>query len=335
MTTKKRDIGDTKDSLQDVMNELNKKHEGSQISFVNKENSVDVEATPTGCFSLDHVFGCGGMPKGRVLEVFGEESSGKSTLALYIASQVQKAGGIVAFIDAEFSFTRKYAEDLGIKCDDLILSQPSSGEDAFDIIDKLAKTGEVDLIIVDSVAALTPEAEIEGEIGDANIALQARLLSKGLRVLTSTLGKTNTTILFINQMRSNVQSYGYGPKKTTTGGKALKFYSSVRLEVKKLKTLKDSKDVAYGTVIGVSAVKNKVAAPFRTAQLEIVFGKGINVKADEFEAALLADLITKKGNTYYYGEEKLAVGKNNAIIALSENDKIYAEVRKGLENSVT
>jgi recombination protein RecA len=255
-------------------------------------------------------------------------NSGKTTASLYIAAQVQKAGGVVAFVDAEHSFTKAYAEALGVNCNDLLLSQPFTGEDAFEIMARLVSTGIVDLIIVDSVSALVPKVEREGEISDQGMALQARLLSKGLRVLTSELSKNKTSIIFINQVRETLSSFGYGPKTSSTGGKALKFYASVRLETKKIKTLKDSKDIAYGTVMSVTGVKNKVAAPNRTAELEIHFGKGINVEADLLEVALLDGLV----NTLVYDSGdgkpvKLGLGKEKSVEALKDLPDICKAIR--------
>lgn len=317
-----------REALSKVMDDLNDKYPESSVAYQDDAHAINVEAIPTGCLSLDHVFGCGGLPRGRVVEIFGQESGGKTTLALFVAAQVQKAGGVVAFVDAEHSFTKAYAEALGVNCDDLLLSQPFTGEDAFEIMQRLVNTGIVDLIIVDSVSALVPKVEREGDISDQNMALQARLLSKGLRVLTSEMSKNKTSIIFLNQVRESMQTFGYGPKTSSTGGRALKFYASVRLETKKIKTLKDSKDVSYGTIMSVTGVKNKVAAPNRVAELEVIFGKGINVEADVIEAAILAGAVWKEGNTFFYknaegADVKLGVGKDKAAEAIKNDKEAY------------
>lgn len=318
-------------ALNATMAEINAKYKASETNFQDEEHAINVEFIPTGCLSLDYVLG-GGLPKGRVIEIYGQESGGKTTLALFVAAQVQKAGGVVAFIDAEGAFTRDYSEALGVNCDDLLLSQPFTGEDAFEIMDKLVNTGNVDLIIVDSVTALAPDVERDQDIREQTIGLQARLMSKGLRLLTATMGKNKTTIIFLNQVRDTISTFGYGPKTASTGGKALKFYASIRLETKKIKTLTDSKEQAYGTIMSVKAQKNKVAPPYREAELEIVFGMGISVEMDVLEMAMLSGAVRKEGTTFTYKDKdgvdvKLGVGKEKAVEALRNDPKGYAYVR--------
>ncbi len=311
--------------ISETLKSLNEKYGENSIVLMDQEHEINVEATPTGCFALDRVFGCGGLPKGRVIELFGEFSSGKSTLALFLAAQVQKSGGRCAWIDAEFCFSADYAKNLGVDVSKLIVSQPTTGEEALDIVAKLAETEAVDLVVIDSVSALVPKSELEGEIGDISMATQARMLAKGLRILTGALGKTNTTVLFLNQVRDKIGVF-YGSKVTTPGGKALKFYASVRLEVKKLKTLKNNKDEEIGTIMGICAVKNKVAAPFKKGELELYFGKGVDVYADALDTALELGVITKKGNTHLFGKVELGAGHDKAKEFLRENTEVYNEV---------
>lgn len=318
MDPKKRAILDA------ALEEHNKKYKGAEATFQDPEHAVNVEYIPTGCLSLDWVLGKG-LPRGRIVEIFGQESGGKTTLALFIASCVQKAGGIVALIDAEHAYTQEYTAALGVNCDNLILKQPFTGEEAFNLMNDLIKTEVVDLIVVDSVPALVPDNERESDIEDRQMSELARLMGRGMRMITGPLSKTKTTVIFLNQLRAAMPKGGYGPMETTPGGKALKFFASIRLQTKTLKTLRDSKEDAYGTIMGVEAIKNKLAPPKRTCELQLMFGKGLHVPADVLEMALLDGTVFKEGNTFKYTNSKgddvsLGVGKEKAIESLAASE---------------
>lgn len=315
----------------ETIKELNKKHSGS-IMQMNKNSIKDtnIESIPTGCFAIDNIFGCGGLPRGRMIEIFGQESSGKSTMALFFAATVQRAGGKCVWIDAEFAFSNDHASKIGVKVEDLIISQPETGEEALEIIDKMASTGEIDLIVVDSVAAMVPEKELQGEITDLQMALQARMMSKGLRMIAGNLSKTKTAVIFINQVRDKVGII-FGRKNTTPGGKALKFFSSVRIEVKKGKNIIENDEVV-GNWIKMCGIKNKVGFPFREAEFELYYLSGIDVEAVAFDEAVKNNVITKTGNTYNFGDIKLGVGRETAKKYFKEHkdvlDKIVKELKK-------
>jgi recombination protein RecA len=278
---------------------------------------------------LDEALGIGGYPKGRILEVYGPESSGKTTLALHAVAEAQKLGGIAAFVDAEHALDPVYAKALGVNIDELWISQPDTGEQALEITENLVRSGAVDVIVVDSVAALTPQAEIQGEMGDAHMGLQARLMSQALRKLTGTIGKSNTILIFINQIRMKI-GVMFGNPETTTGGNALKFYASVRLEVRKIETLEKGDNDAIGNKVRVKVVKNKVAPPFRKVELEIMFGKGLSASGSLLDAAVKYELIDKKGAWYSYGEEKVGQGRDNAKLYLESNPELAASLEKKL-----
>ena len=286
--------------------------------------SVSVETIPTGALALDVALGVGGIPRGRIIEVYGPESSGKTTLAQHIVAECQKKGGIAAFVDAEHALDPEYARNLGVNIDELLISQPDTGEQALDITEELVRSGAVDIIVVDSVAALVPKAEIEGSMEDQQMGLQARLMSKALRKLTGIIGKTNTTVIFINQLRQKI-GVMYGNPETTTGGNALKYYASVRMEIKRVEGLKgDGEDV--GNHVRVRVLKNKVAPPFRTAEFDIIFGKGICKIGNILDVAVDLDIVKKAGAWFSFNDEKLGQGREKAKEFLGENPDILSEI---------
>ena len=283
-----------------------------------------VPVIPTGSLGLDIALGVGGYPRGRVIEIFGPESSGKTTLAIHAMAEVQKLGGIAAFIDAEHAFDSFYAEKLGVNMDNLLMSQPDNGEQALEIAEQLIRSSAVDLIVIDSVAALTPKAEIEGDMGDQKMGLQARLMSQALRKITATLNKTSTTCIFINQLREKI-GVMFGNPETTTGGNALKFYASVRLDIRKTSPIKDGEEVV-GSMTRVKVVKNKVAPPFRKAEFEIRYGEGISKVGEILDLATDFDIIKKSGSWFSYNDAKLAQGRESALEVLRNNAELQAEI---------
>ena len=288
--------------------------------------AVSVETIPTGALALDVALGVGGIPRGRIIEVYGPESSGKTTLAQHIVAECQKKGGIAAFVDAEHALDPEYARNLGVNIDELLISQPDTGEQALDITEELVRSGAVDIIVVDSVAALVPKAEIEGSMEDQQMGLQARLMSKALRKLTGIIGKTNTTVIFINQLRQKI-GVMYGNPETTTGGNALKYYASVRMEIKRVEGLKgDGEDV--GNHVRVRVLKNKVAPPFRTAEFDIIFGKGICKIGNILDVAVDLDIVKKAGSWFSFNDEKLGQGRDKAKEFLAENPDVLDTVEK-------
>lgn len=298
---------------------------GSLMKLGADRKDINISAIPSGSILLDAALGVGGYPKGRILEVYGPESSGKTTLALHAIAEAQKKGGIAAFIDAEHALDPSYAKNLGVNTDELWVSQPDTGEQALEIAESLVRSGAVDIIVVDSVAALTPQAEIDGDMGDAHMGLQARLMSQALRKLTGTISKSGCCLIFINQIRMKI-GVMFGNPETTTGGNALKFYSSLRLEVRRIETISKGSDDAIGNRVRVKVVKNKVAPPFKKVELEIMFGKGISQSASLLDAALNHDLIAKSGSWYSYGEERIGQGRENAKSFLESNPDIAAEL---------
>ncbi|MFP4178626.1 MAG: recombinase RecA [Spirochaetaceae bacterium] len=306
---------------------------GSLMKLGSDNRDTSIGIIPSGSVLLDSALGIGGYPRGRVSEIYGPESSGKTTLALHAIAECQKGGGIAAFIDAEHALDPTYARNLGVNTDELWVSQPDTGEQALEIAESLVRSGAVDIIVVDSVAALTPQAEIDGEMGDSHMGLQARLMSQALRKLTGTISKTRTSLIFINQIRMKI-GVMFGNPETTTGGRALKFYSSVRLEVRRIETISKGTDDAIGNKVRVKVVKNKVAPPFRKAELEIMFGKGISWSASLLDAAVKFDIITKSGSWYSFGEERIGQGRENVKTFLESNpetaEQIDLMVRKSL-----
>lgn len=289
---------------------------------------MKVEVIPTGCISLDLALGVGGVPRGRVVELYGPEASGKTTLAQHIVAEVQKMGGIAAFVDAEHALDPEYAKRIGVNVEELLISQPDTGEQALDIVETLVRSGGVDVIVVDSVAALTPKAEIEGEMGDVQMGAQARLMSKALRKLTAIVGKSGTTVIFINQIRQKI-GVMFGNPETTTGGTALKFYSSVRIEVRRSAQIKQG-DRIIGNRVKAKIVKNKVAAPFRTTEFDIMYNEGISLAGDLLETGVQFGVIEKLGNSYAYKEEKLGVGRETAKQYLRERPALMAAIKKDI-----
>ena len=288
--------------------------------------SMSDNVISTGCLSLDVALGVGGVPKGRIIEIFGPESSGKTTLTLHVVAEAQKAGGYAAFIDAEHAMDPEYAKNLGVNLDELLVSQPDSGEQSLEITETLVRSGALDVIVVDSVAALVPRAELEGEMGDSHMGLQARLMSQALRKLTGTVSKSNTTVIFVNQIREKI-GVMFGNPETTPGGRALKFYSSVRMDIRRITSLKDGTDMV-GNRTRVKVVKNKVAPPFKMTEFDIMYGKGISKEGDIIDLAIKGDIVEKMGAWFSYGDMKIGQGKENSKKYLLENPDIYKEIIK-------
>ena len=297
---------------------------GSVMKLGDTGTSMNVETVPTGSLSLDIALGLGGLPKGRVIEIYGPESSGKTTVALHVVAEVQKLGGIAGFIDAEHALDPAYARNIGVNIDELYISQPDNGEQALEITETLVRSGAVDIIIVDSVAALVPRAEIDGDMGDSHVGLQARLMSQALRKLTAVISKTNCVVIFINQLREKV-GIMFGNPETTTGGRALKFYSSVRMDVRRIETLKQNGEMV-GNRTRVKVVKNKIAPPFKEAEFDIMFGKGISREGDILDLAANIGVVVKSGAWYAYQGEKIGQGRENAKNYLSEHADVMAEI---------
>jgi recombination protein RecA len=311
-------------ALQATLDKIEKDFGKGTIMKLGDQPKFDVSIIPTGSIALDHALGIGGYPRGRVIEIYGPESSGKTTLAIHAIAEAQKQGGIAAIIDAEHAFDRTYAKKLGVNVDTLLISQPDNGEQALEIADSLIRSGAVDIVVIDSVAALTPKAEIEGDMGDSKVGLQARLMSQALRKLTANISKTNTCCIFINQLREKI-GIMFGNPETTTGGNALKFYASVRLDVRKLSQLKDGDD-ATGNRARVKVVKNKMAPPFRKAEFDIVFGEGISMVGEIVDLGVELDVIKKSGSWFSYGESKLAQGREAVKQLLKDNPELCEEI---------
>jgi recombination protein RecA len=292
-----------------------------------------IDAISTGSLGLDMALGIGGVPKGRIIEVYGPESSGKTTLALQITAEAQKQGSVCAFIDAEHALDIKYAGNLGVDVDNLLVSQPDYGEQALDIVESVARSGAVDLIVVDSVAALTPKTEIDGDMGDTHVGLQARLMSQALRKLTGVVHKMNTTIIFINQIRMKIGTMGYGSPETTTGGNALKFYASVRIDVRRIATLKQAEE-SIGNRVKAKIVKNKVAPPFRVAEFDIMFGEGISKEGEIVDYGVKLDIIDKSGAWFSYGDKRLGQGRENVKALLKEDPALAQELEDGIKSAM-
>lgn len=317
-----------KDSKQDALSQallqIEKQYGKGAIMKLGEKVNAPIDVISTGCLTLDIALGIGGIPKGRIIEIYGPESSGKTTVSLHIIAEAQKAGGTAAFIDAEHALDPAYAEKLGVQLNDLLISQPDNGEQALNICETLVKSGSVDIIVVDSVAALTPKAEIDGEMGENHVGLQARMMSQALRKLTGIINKSNTTVIFINQLREKV-GVMFGSPETTTGGKALKFYSSIRLDVRKKDAIKDGTNFIGNRTV-VKVVKNKLAPPFRTAEFDIVYGQGVSQVGCVIDLALDKDIIKKSGSWFSYNDEKIGQGKENVKAYLEQNKDIYNEI---------
>ena len=311
-------------ALRAAMDKIEKNYGKGSIMKLGDESIESIEVIPTGSIALNAALGVGGYPKGRVIEIYGPESSGKTTLAIHAIAEAQKAGGIAAFIDAEHAFDRFYAEKLGVDVENLWISQPDNGEQALEIAEQLIRSSAVDIIVIDSVAALTPKAEIEGDMGDSKMGLQARLMSQALRKLTGAINKTNTTCIFINQLRDKI-GVMFGNPETTTGGNALKFYASVRLDIRKIGTLKDG-DEMKGNQVRVKVVKNKVAPPFRKAEFDIMFGEGISKAGEIVDLGAELNIIKKSGSWYSYNDTKLGQGRDAAKQCISDNPELAEEL---------
>lgn len=321
-------------ALQAAMQKIEKDFGKGSIMKLGDQQVDDVEVIPSGSIALNAALGVGGYPKGRIIEIYGPESSGKTTLAIHAIAEAQRAGGIAAFIDAEHAFDRFYAAKLGVNVDELLISQPDNGEQALEIADQLIRSSAIDIIIIDSVAALTPKAEIEGDMGDNKVGLQARLMSQALRKLTSTISKTNTTCIFINQLREKI-GVMFGNPETTTGGNALKFYASVRIDIRKVTTLKDG-DTPIGNQVRVKIVKNKVAPPFRKAEFEITFGEGISHIAEIVDLGTELGIIKKSGSWFSYEDAKIGQGRDAVKRMLKDNpelcEELEAKIAEALKN---
>lgn len=319
-------------AIESALDQIKDKFGDGSIMKLSDTKALNIETTPTGSISLDLALGAGGIPKGRVIEIYGPESSGKTTLTLHMIAEVQKKGGLAAFIDAEHALDPEYAKRIGVKLEDLLISQPDNGEQALDICETLVRSNGLDLIVIDSVAALTPRNEIEGEMGDSHMGLQARLMSQALRKLTAIISKTQTTVIFINQIRMKI-GVMFGNPETTTGGNALKFYCSVRIEVRRTAQIKNG-DKIVGNRVKVKIVKNKVAPPFRVAEFDIMYNEGISAAGDLLDTGILLGVIEKSGNTHMYGEVKLGVGRENAKVFLKENTKVFSEIDAAVREKV-
>ncbi|MDU6064200.1 MAG: recombinase RecA [Anaerococcus sp.] len=319
-------------ALSQAFKNIEKKYGKGAIMKMGEAPKVDVTVIPTGAINLDIALGVGGLPRGRVIEIFGPESSGKTTLTLHCIAEDQKLGNTCAFIDAEHAMDAEYAKRLGVNIDELILSQPDTGEQALDIAESLVRSGAVDLIVVDSVAALVPKAEIEGQMGDSHMGLQARLMSQALRRLTGIISKTNTTVIFINQLREKI-GVMFGSPETTTGGRALKFYSSVRLDIRRIKTIQQG-DNMVGNRTRVKVVKNKVAPPFKVVEFDIMYGTGISKSGVILDSAVDEDIVEKAGSWFSYNGEKLGQGRENVKAYLEENEDILKEIEEKLRQTI-
>ncbi len=328
----KSDNPDRNKAIESAVTQIERQFGKGSIMRLGSKQIIAVPVISTGSISLDRALGTGGLPRGRVIEIFGPESSGKTTLALHAVAEAQKQGGIAAFIDAEHALDTIYAKKLGINCDELLISQPDTGEQALEIADMLVRSGAIDIIIIDSVAALTPKAEIEGEMGDSHMGLQARLMSQALRKLTSTINKTMTTVIFINQIRMKIGVY-FGNPETTTGGNALKFYASVRLDIRKSSSIKDGEDV-IGTRTKVKVVKNKLAPPFKRAEFDIMYGEGISKTGDILDIGVELGIIDKSGSWYSYAGERIGQGRENVKKFFASEPDTYNKIDQAIREKI-
>ena len=318
-------------ALEAALGQIERTHGKGSIMKLGENNVVEMESISTGSLGLDIALGIGGLPRGRIIEIYGPESSGKTTLALHVAAEAQKIGGVCAFVDAEHALDPVYAKKLGVNVEDLLISQPDAGEQALEIADTLVRSGAVDVLVIDSVAALVPRAELEGDMGDTHVGLQARLMSQALRKLTSSISKSRTTVIFINQIRMKI-GVMYGSPETTTGGNALKFYSSVRLDIRRIGQIKEGEDV-IGNQTRVKVVKNKVAPPFRVVEFDIMYGEGISYLGELVDLGVKSGVVEKSGSWYSYGSERIGQGRENAKVYLSENQKIADEISRAVKKN--
>ncbi len=319
-------------AAQEAISQIKERFGEGSIMRLGEAKAMQVESVSTGCLSLDLALGVGGVPRGRIVEVYGPESSGKTTLAQHIVAEVQQTGGVAAFVDAEHALDPDYAQKIGVNIEELFISQPDTGEQALEIVDTLVRSSAVDVIVVDSVAALTPKAEIEGDMGDTHVGRQARLMSQALRKLAAIVSKSNTTVIFINQIRMKI-GVMFGNPETTPGGNALKFYSSVRIEVRRSAQIKQQEKI-IGNRVKVKIVKNKVAPPFRRCEFDIMYNEGISIAGDLIDLGVHTGVIDKKGNSYIYGEQRLGVGRENAKQGLRGDKKLLKKVRKDIEKAI-
>ena len=320
-------------ALQLTLDKLDKAYGKGTVMKMSDAAVVDVDAIPSGSLGLDIALGVGGYPRGRVIEIYGPESSGKTTLTLHAIAEAQKAGGIAAFIDAEHAFDRFYAEKLGVDIDNLIISQPDNGEQALEIADNLIRSGAIDIVVVDSVAALTPKSEIEGEMGDSKMGLHARLMSQALRKLTASISKTNCTVIFINQLREKI-GVMFGNPETTTGGNALKFYASVRLDIRRSTQIKDSNGDVMGNKTRVKVVKNKVAPPFKTAEFDIMYGEGVSKVGEILDVAVDKGIVKKSGSWFSYEDTKLGQGRDAVKLVIKDNPELFEELEGKIKTAI-
>ena len=312
-----------------AISQIEKQFGQGAIMRMGEDTIIKIEGIPTGSISLDAALGIGGIPRGRITEVYGPESSGKTTLTLHIIAEAQKSGGLAAFIDAEHAMDPEYAKKLGVDTDNLLISQPDTGEQALDITETLVRSGALDVIVIDSVAALVPKAELDGDMGDSHMGLQARLMSQALRKLTGTVSKSKTSVIFINQIRHKI-GVMFGSPETTTGGNALKFYASVRLDIRRIGQIKEG-DQVVGNRTRVKVVKNKVAPPFKTTEFDIMYGEGISYEGDLLDLAVQADIVNKMGAWYSFNKEKIGQGKENAKRYLQDNENVCTEIEAGVK----
>ena len=323
---------DKEKALETALSQIERSYGKGSIMKLGENSVVEVEAISTGSLGLDVALGIGGLPRGRIIEIYGPESSGKTTLALHVTAEAQKTGGVCAFVDAEHALDPVYAKKLGVKVEDLLISQPDAGEQALEIADTLVRSGAVDVVVVDSVAALVPRAELEGEMGDHHVGLQARLMSQALRKLTSTISKSNTTVIFINQIRMKI-GVMFGSPETTTGGNALKFYSSVRLDIRRIGQIKE-RDEVIGNQTRVKVVKNKVAPPFKVIEFDIMYGQGISYNGELVDLGVKSEVIEKSGSWYSYKEERIGQGRENVKLYLADNPEIADNIGREIKEKM-
>ena len=323
------DVQQKEKTLDLAISQIEKQFGQGSIMRMGEDSIVKIDGISTGSISLDAAIGIGGIPRGRVIEIYGPESSGKTTLTLHIVAEAQKAGGYAAFIDAEHAMDPEYAKKLGVDTDNLLISQPDTGEQALDITETLVRSGALDVIVIDSVAALVPKAELDGEMGDTHVGLQARLMSQALRKLTGTVSKSRTSVIFINQIRHKI-GVMFGSPETTSGGNALKFYSSVRLDIRRIGQIKEG-DLVVGNRTRVKVVKNKVAPPFKNTEFDIMYGEGISYEGDLLDLAVQADIVNKTGAWFAYNNEKIGQGRENAKRYLKDNEKVCIEIEKAVK----